>query len=148
MKGVRKPFEKDVYNRCDGPAKEAMRIHLEAQGHDVTIPPENYDVDLFSDFKSVRMYHEVEVSLGWTTGKHPYPKGSVPERKHRLVEMHRNVPLYFWMLRVDLKRAVVFSGTKLIDRWLVMVPNRKIEAGEYFYRIPKTLGKEFDLLCP
>lgn len=148
MRGVRKPFEKDVYNKYDGPAKEAMRIHLEAQGHTVTIPPENYDVDLFSDFHSIRMYHEVEVSEGWKLGDHPFPKGSVPERKHRLVELHPDVPLYFWMLRLDLKRAVVFSGKKLIDRWLIEVPNRKVPEGEFFYRIPKQLGKEFDLLCP
>ena len=148
MKGVRKPFEKDVYNKCDGPAKEAMRIHLEAQGHRVTIPPENYDVDLFSDFLKVRMYHEVEVSLGWLKDAHPFSNGSVPERKHRLVEMYQSVPLYFWMLRSDLKRAVVFSGMKLIDKWLVEVPNRKVPEGEFFYRIPKTYGKEFNLLCP
>lgn len=146
MKGVRKKFEQDVYNKYDGPAKEAMRKHLAAQGHTVTVPPENYDVDLFSDYLGVRMYHEVEVSEQWQEGPHSFFTGSVPERKIRLVKMHKNVPLYFWMLRFDLQRALVFPGHQLKDRYLVEVPNRKVEVGEYFYRIPKNLGKEFDLL--
>ena len=148
MTHARKEFEKDVYIQCDSPAKEAMKIHLELSGHCVTIPPEDYGVDLFSDFKQVRMFHEVEVSLGWMKGVHPYHKGSVPERKYRLVEMHLNVPLYFWMLRSDFKRAIVFSSMHIINRWLVEVPNKKVPKDEFFYRIPKQLGKEFDLLCP
>ena len=148
MKGIRKEFEQDVYDRCDGPAKNAMAYHLRAQGHIVTVPPENYGVDLHSELGDLMMYHEVEVSEGWKIGDHPFLKGSVPERKHRLCEMLKGKPLYFWMLRVDMGRAVVFSSFKLQDRWLVMVPNRKVPEGEYFYRIPKELGKEFDLICP
>ena len=146
MKGVRKKFEQDVYDRCDGPAKEAMRTHLTVSGHIVTIPPENYDVDLFSDYLDVRMYHEVEVSEQWQKDNHPFITGSIPERKHRLVLMHLNVPLFFWMLRQDLKRALVFPGHRLKSYYLVEVPNRKVEIGEFFYRIPKQHGKEFDLL--
>lgn len=148
MKGVRKPFEQDVYDRCDGPAKEAMRYHLTAQGHIVTVPPENYGVDLYSELGDFKMYHEVEVSEGWKSGPHCFFNGSIPERKGRLVEMLKGEPLYFWMLRLDLGRALVFSSFKLSDRWLVEVPNRKVPIGEYFYRIPKQLGKEFDLICP
>jgi hypothetical protein len=146
VRGVRKPFEKDVYDECDGPAKEAMRAHLEAQGHKVTVPDENYDVDLFSEVGDLTMYHEVEVSLGWKSGDHPYPKGSIPERKSRLRAMNTGRTLYFWMLRSDLRRAVVFSSVYLQDRFLIEVPNRKVASGEFFYRIPKSLGKEFNLL--
>lgn len=148
MKGIRKKFEEEDYNRFDGPAKNAMAYHLTEHGHSVTVPPENYGVDLYSTCNEVTMYHEVEVSKQWETGIHPFPKGSVPERKHRLKEMLLNRPLYFWMLRLDLARAVVFNSKHLIDRWLVEVPNYKVPEGEYFYRIPKTLGKEFDLICP
>jgi hypothetical protein len=56
-------------------------------------------------------------------------------------------PLFFWMLRLDLGRALVFSAVHCTDMYLVEVPNKKVASGEYFYRIPKTLGKEFDLLC-
>jgi len=148
VKGVRKEFEADDYNKFDGPAKNAMAFHLKAHGHKVTVPPENYGVDLYSQVGDLVMYHEVEVSQKWEKGEHPFPKGSVPERKHRLKEMMPMVPLYFWMLRLDLGRAVVFNSKHLIDRWLVEVPNYKVPEGEYFYRIPKCLGKEFDLICP
>ena len=147
MIGKHKKFDKDLYTRFDGPAKEAMRVHLELTGHVVTVPPENYGADLYSEFKNARMYHEVEVSQAWKEKEHPFPLGSIPERKLRLAKMHIDEPLFFWMLRLDLKRALVFPSFRLRKEFLVEVPNRKIESGEYFYRIPKQFGKEFDMLC-
>ena len=148
MIGSHKPFDKDLYNEFDGPAKDAMRVHLELSGHTVDVPPENYGVDLSSKQYVVTLYHEVEVSMWWNDGKHPFPTGSIPERKIRLKKQHQNEILFFWMLRRDFKRALVFSAAHLSDEWLTEVPNRFApDGGEYFYRIPKSLGKEFDLLC-
>jgi len=150
MRGTRKKFERELYNRFDGPAKDAIKNHLIAKGHDdkVVVPPENYGADLYSVLGGLKFYHEAEVSQGWKEGEHPYPRGSIPERKTRLIHMLDGRPLYFWMLRLDLQRALVFSAVHCIDRYLVEVPNRKVPSGEFFYRVPKTLGKEFDLLCP
>jgi hypothetical protein len=147
MKGTHKPFSKDLYNQFDGPAKDAMRVHLELSGHRVTVPPENYGADLYSEFGPVKMYHEVEVSRAWKEKHHPFFLGSIPERKLRLAMIHINEPLYFWMLRLDLLRALVFPSFRLRKEFLVEVPNKLIDHGEYFYRIPKNLGKEFDMLC-
>ena len=149
MRGTRKKFERELYNRFDGPAKEAIKNHLIAKGHDqeVVVPPENYGADLYSVFGHEKYYHEAEVSQGWKEKEHPYPSGSIPERKTRLISMLEGRPLFFWMLRLDLGRALVFSSVWCVERYLVEVPNRKVKSGEYFYRIPKHLGKEFDLLC-
>lgn len=148
MKGIRKPFDKKLYDQFDGPAKSAMKVHLELSGHEVTVPPEDFMVDLTSELMCVPYHHEVEVSQVWKSGGHPFLFGSIPCRKIRLKAYHQNEILYFWMLRLDLKRAVVFSSAHLSDKWLVEVPNRySPDGGEYFYRIPKSLGKEFDLLC-
>jgi len=147
MKGVYKPFDKGDYDKFDGPAKDAMRVHLELSGYKVTVPPENYGADLYSELGKLKIYHEVEVSQGWKAAHHPFPQGSVPERKKRLADMHINEPLYFWMLRLDLLRALVFPSFRLRPEYLIEVPNKKIHTGEYFYRIPKRFGKEFDLLC-
>jgi hypothetical protein len=149
MIGTRKKFERELYNRFDGPAKEAIKNHLVAQGHDeeVVVPPENFGADLYSVLGGLKFYHEAEVSQGWKEGDHPYPRGSIPERKTRLIHMLEGRPLYFWMLRLDLGRALVFSSVWCKDKYLVEVPNRKVASGEYFYRIPKTHGKEFNLLC-
>lgn len=146
MKGVHKPFDKKLYKKYDGPAKDALQKHLEAQGHIVTVPPENYGVDVESTQFDIKMYHEVEVSENWIKDEHPFLLGSIPERKHRLKQMCHGMPLFFWMLRLDMGRAVVFSANKLMNQYLVEVPNRLVAKGEFFYRIPKTLGKEFDLL--
>lgn len=147
MRGKHKKFESDLYTKYDGPAKQAISEHLTLIGHDVTVPPENYGPDLFSTYVFRMMYHEVEVSQMWTQGQHPFPDASIPERKVRLLSKIDNYDLFFWMLRKDYGRAVVMPHTQLLDKWLVEVPNIKVEYGEYFYRIPKTFGKEFDLLC-
>lgn len=147
MKGVHKKFDRSLYAEHDGRAKEAMRVHLESCGHTVTVPPENYGVDLRSSLGGLTMYHEVEISRGWM-GIDPFPwsKGSIPERKYRLVRMLKGNPLFFWMLSDDLSRAVVFSAGHLKKRFLIEVPNRLVKCGEYFYRIPLRLGKQFKLL--
>ena len=147
MKGARKDFDQEEYNKFDGPAKNAMAHHLDANGHVVTVPPENFGVDLTSVVGPLTMHHEVEVMRGWRVGDFPFPTGSVPERKIRLVEMLKEESLCFWRLRQDLGRVLVFSSIHLIDRWLVEVPNVKLATGEFFYRIPTQFGKEFDLSC-
>ena len=135
MIGSHKPFDKSLYDEFDGPAKDAMRVHLELSGHTVDVPPENSGVDLTSYLaNAIPMHPEVEVSI--------------PERKIRLKNRHQNEILFFWMLRLDLHRALVFSAAHLCDEWLVEVKNTySPNGGEYFYRIPKSLGKEFDMLC-
>jgi hypothetical protein len=145
--GKYKKFDQADYDKFDGPAKEALRTHLELTGHRVTVPDENYGVDLYSEWYTARMYHEVEVSHGWKINEHPFGLGSVPERKLRLARIHINDALFFWMLRRDLARALVFPACRLTPEFLVEVANVKIKKGEYFYRIPKKYGKEFDLLC-
>ena len=147
MKGAYKEFEPGLYNTYDGPAKQAMKVHLELSGHRVTVPFEDFNADIYSDYHDVRMYHEVEVTNNWVEGMFPFPTGSIPERKLRLSLHYKNAPLFFWRLRHDLKRTLVYSAAHLTDEWLVEVPNRKIGKGEYFYRPPVELGKEFDLLC-
>lgn len=145
MKGARKAFEREEYNKFDGPAKNAMAVHLKHYGHVVTVPPENYGVDLYSEVGPMTMYHEVEVTTNWREGVFPFPTGSIPERKIRLKDNMPCEALFFWRLRYDMARALVYHAKHLEDKWLVEVPNRKIATGEYFYRIPTQLGKEFDL---
>lgn len=148
MKGVRKPFERDVYNQCDAMAKTAVALHLTCTGYDVKVPPENYGADLYHRHPRNRdlvVHHEVEVSLGWGDHEFPYPTGSIPERKIRLTKLVQG-PLFFWMLNKSCNRAVVFSSRYLDDRYLRHVPNKKVAEGEYFYRPPLECGHIIDPL--
>ena len=61
MKGVRKKFSKGRFNKFDSPAKDAMKVHLELSGYRVTVPPENYGADLYSELGKIKIYHEVHV---------------------------------------------------------------------------------------
>lgn len=147
MRGAYKQFDNKLYSTFDANAKEAVRLHLTAKCHvNVVVPPENYGIDLYSTFNGAKMYHEVEVNMFWKVGSFPFDSGSIPERKIRLIEMYKGSPLYFWRLRADLERSVVFSAVHMNDRYLVEVPNRNINRGEFFYRIPLHLGKEIDLI--
>jgi hypothetical protein len=146
MKGAYKDFDPDLYNEFDDPAKQAMRVHLLNSGHQkVVVPPEDFGPDLYSLLDGFKMYHEVEVNNVWHKNEFPFDTGSVPERKKRLANLCKTYPLYFWRMRSDLKRAVVFSSVYLRHEYLVEVKNKYVGEGEYFYRIPVVLGKEFDL---
>ena len=148
MIGKHKDFEPDAYETWDSPAKRAVRLHLKGRGHTVVIPEEDYGPDLYSRSPDgTRMYHEVEVNARWYAGYFPYTTGSIPERKLRLLNRLDDSQLFFWRLRTDLMRALVYNSIHLNDKYLVEVANRKISDGEYFYRIPIQLGKEFDLIC-
>lgn len=146
MKGRYKQFDQELYNANDGPAKCAMKAHLELSGHTVTVPPENQGVDLYSEIGDLVMWHEVEVAAWWKSGKYPWVTGSVPERKLRLASVVTESSLYFWQLRLDLRRTVVLPKYCLQQRFLTMVPNKYVAAGELFFRVPLQLGKEFNLL--
>lgn len=148
MKGKRKPFSYEVYKRCDAMAKAAVALHLTLSGYDVEVPPENYGADLFHIHPlnaDLKVFHEVEVSLGWGDVKFPYPTGSIPERKKRLLGLI-DEPLFFWMLNSLCNRAVVFSSAYIRDEFLVEVPNKIIHEGEYFYRPPLKYGRYIDPL--
>ena len=147
MKGKRKPFNRETYDRCDGAAKSAVAVHLTHHGYDVEVPPENYGADLYHRMPHDAgvVYHEVEVSLGWGDVLFPYPTGSIPERKIRLTKVCIG-PLFFWMLNRPLNRAIVFSSAYLRPEFLVEVPNKEIESGEYFYRPPIKYARLVDLM--
>lgn len=146
MIGKRKPFNRKVYREWDAAAKNAVASHLRANGYDVKVPPENYGADLFHRDHNglVIVHHEVEVSLQWGDVNFPYPTGSIPERKIRLVKM-TDGPLFFWMLNTKLNRAVVFSKGYLRPEFLVEVPNSQIPEGEYFYRPPLKYARLINL---
>ena len=147
MIGERKPFSRAAYDECDGPAKWAVATHLHHSHHKVEVPPESYGVDMCSNLGPIIFYHEVEVFKNWTQGNFPFTTGSIPGRKIRLRgSIPYDCPLYFWRLRFDLARALVFSSKWMIDKFLVEVPNKEIADGEFFYRVPVVYGKEFDLL--
>jgi len=136
-----------LYDKHDGPAKCAMKAHLELSGHTVTVPPEDKGVDLYSEIGDLTCWHEVEVSQLWKLGPYPWITGSIPERKLRLIPKVSKGTLYFWQLRLDLRRAVVFGAHCLQCRFLTEEPNKYVQNGECFYRPLLTMGKEFNLLC-
>jgi hypothetical protein len=150
MKGKHKPFDRELYEKWDAPAKQAVASHLSYHGYEVVIPEEDYWVDLYAYFRrhpgiDIKFHHEVEVSQVWKKRKYPFPHGSIPERKKRLREKIDG-PLFFWQLRSDLQAAVCFSSAYLRPEFLIEVPNKYVNEGEFFYRPPLRFGRYIDPL--
>ncbi len=147
MKGKHKPFDRELYEKWDAIAKQAVASHLSYHGYKVVIPNEDYWVDLYAEIVKTgqRFYHEVEVSQNWKVGKYPYPHGSIPERKIRLREKV-NGPLFFWQLSAPCTAAVCFSSAQMRPEFLVEVPNKYVPDGEFFYRPPLRFGRYIDPL--
>jgi len=129
---IRKPFEVEEYNQNHQVGRGAIRAYLDRVGHFTLQPEDKYGSDLVS-YRKVR--HEVEIKRVWT-GDWPsrWDTIQVPERKSHLSKS--KVPVVIWVLRSDLTQAWVIRGDQLKTEYLEEVPNTKVAAGEYFYRIP------------
>lgn len=135
--GAYKKFDKQLFDQYNGPSVDAVLNHLTKQGSFAKKNDEKYgpDIVLFSGFKPCA-YIEVEVVAKWFPDRRdfPWPLVNIPERKRKFLKA--GLPIEFWRLRNDLKKAVIISDTSVIEERLAEVPNSRIKEGELFYRIP------------
>ena len=147
----RKKFNPALYRKADPLAKECISKYLMSLGHEVTIPKENYGVDILSNpplphlnhpnHPPVTEHHEVEMKFMW---EGEWPKGwrnvNIPFRKARLIDMvynkDENARFFFYIIRKDCKQAWKMDGRVVQASPVVEVPNRAVPKGEYFYKVP------------
>lgn len=141
MKPVRKKFNRAVYEAYDGPAREALVKHLEANGHTIVNNEENYGVDVVSQKGGLTYFNEAEVKLAWSGDWNTSWKDiRIPERKQRLLDKHETQDgvLNFYIFRKDLKQAWRIKDTLLTQDSLGEAKGRFIQKGELFFHIPFT----------
>lgn len=133
---MRKPFEQELHDLYDAPAKEAVKRFLERECVVGVIPnPDQYGVDLLIGRNGkVIGYAEVEVRQ-WAPHC-PFSTIHIPHRK----EKYFNDRTLFFALTKDMKTAYWIETVNINKHPLIEVRNYKVENGEMFFDVPT---KEF-----
>jgi len=130
-----KPFEKDLYDKYDSPAKDALISYLEQEGHSIKNTVENYHADVTSTRKGATYYSEAEVKASW---KEQWPESwaelRIPARKARLLKRHSIIT--FFVFRGDCKECWIVKGEQLTAETLKQAYGPNIRPGEMFFHIP------------
>ena len=133
---VRKPFEKDLYDKFDNPAKDKLVFLLEKNRHTIKRVAENYYSDVVSERDGIVYYSEAEVKRGW---KSEWPTSwseiRIPERKSRLLKKYDN-KVNFFIFNHDLSFCWFIKGTQLTTDRLRQAYGNKILDGELFFHVP------------
>lgn len=141
MKGVRKSFNRALYEAYDEKAKNALVSFLKKKDHAIVNTEENYYVDVISQKHGYTYFNEAEVKVAWD-GDWPehWAEIRIPARKQRLLDKYEgtNGVLNFYVFRKDLKQAWRIKDTLLTEDSLKEAKGRNIRKGELFFHIPFT----------
>lgn len=137
MKVVRKSFEKDLYDKYDNPAKEALVKLLTGKGHDIVSTSENYYADVDSKYRGVLFHNEAEVKASWDSEEWPssWAEIRIPERKRRLLRKYAGF-VTFYIFNKALTKCWKIDGRKLKSSMIREAVGPNIRKGEHFYHYP------------
>ena len=137
---VRKPFSASNHNANDGAGKKVVINFLRKRGIDAIENPNDYGIDIMA------AKYEVERRTIYTD-QWPYSTVHVPERKEKF--FHHNI-YYVVVMHHETKTktfdTLLFCDTDVIKKYpLVEVPNKSVKKGEFFYDVPLSEWKEFNV---
>jgi hypothetical protein len=135
---MRKPFEQDIYDEVDGKSKEAVAGYLSSRGVVYTNTEESYGADIMALHP---IWHELEHRHDYN-GSFPWESIHIPYRKKRLLNGTKG---FYWVINRDYTKALVIDSAHMKEKYVVEVPNKKIEKGEMFYDIPIKYAQEVSL---
>lgn len=141
-----KPFSQKLHDACDPIARRKVMQWLKQVHHLDSIPnPNKYKVDLVA-FKDLipHSYVEVEMRL-WREHWHycPYPTIHVPLRKEKL--FNNDLPTFMCVVNQYLKWAYWINVMDIMTSPIIEVPNRAVDRDEYFYDVPTSKWRLFEL---
>jgi hypothetical protein len=128
---IRKPFEQELFDEFDAPAKQAIAKHIESVFDVVVVPnPDQYGIDLLiTKGDKVLGSAEVEVRQWYECG---FKTIHVLQRKQKYFGKRA----LFFALSKDLKNAHWIETLKIDKHPLVEVSNYKVASGELFFDVP------------
>ena len=137
-----KPFNKQVHDACDPPAREAVSKYIKATwGMNAWHNPDQYAVDLIIERdKNLIGYAEIEMR-DWDTC--PFNTIHIPKRKDKLFDNDKKT-IYFVVSR-GMNRAWYIDSQVIKTSAVKEIPNKAVSQGEYFYDVPKYLFTEVSL---
>ena len=130
--GVRKKFDKDLYDTYDSIAKEAAKDALQKKGYTVCDNTDKYAQDLVAEKDGEMFLVETEVKNVWKGPEFPYDTVQLPERKKKFFKERT----LFFIWNAELTHAIVFWSDDVKHLEPVEVPNKYRYKGEYFFQIP------------
>jgi hypothetical protein len=128
---VRKPFEQDLFDEFDAPAKQVVSKYIKSVS-DVLVQsnPDQYGVDLLI-IKGDKVLGAAEVEVRqWIECR--FSTIHVLQRKQK----YFNDRTLFFALAKDLKSAHWIETNKIDKHPLVEVSNYKVASGELFFDVP------------
>lgn len=129
---MRKPFEQELHDLYDAPAKQAVADYMERTcGVTVEPNPDQYGVDLLI-FKDARVIGRIEVEVRQWSPNCPYPTIHVPERKAKFFSDRT----LFFALTKDMKSAYWIETKDISKHPIKEISNYKVPRGEMFYDVP------------
>lgn len=137
MENNKKPFEQEIYDEVDGRSKDAVVSYLNGIGVH-TNTTETFGADIMALHP---MWHELEHRHEYED-KFPWDTVHVPYRKKRLLNGKRG---FYWVINREYTKALIIDSKHMKDKYVVEVPNNKVESGELFYDIPIKFAQEVTL---
>jgi hypothetical protein len=140
--GVRKAFDRKLYNVADRDAKAAALRFIKDMNYTTIDTSERKDYDIVCKAVDSAVHHlyEVEIKYAWKGDWPPYWKEiRIPYRKVRLLkkwkEDYPDSLFTFLVFRDDCKKAWHIDANVIADCEVKEVSNRNIEKGEKFFHI-------------
>lgn len=140
MKGSYKQFDQKLFNQNDPKSRSVVKNYLAKNNVIVDDNNNKYGVDLVSEDGKVKI--EVERRLVWKNERFPFNEINLPERKAKFFK-ENNVS--YAIVSEDYKRIGLIHGKNIQqyinDTNLKENPNKFVNSGELFYKLPKTAFK-------
>ena len=129
---MRKPFEQELHDLYDAPAKQAVATYMERTcGVTVEPNPDRYGIDLLI-LKGGKLLGTAEVEVRQWSPNCPFPTIHVPERKTKFFGDR----VLFFALTKDMKSAYWIETKRITEYPIKEISNYKIPRGEMFYDVP------------
>lgn len=130
---MRKPFEQELHDKFDEPAKRRVANYLERKCGVLVYPnPDKYGIDLLVCNAEDEFLGSVEVEVRQWSSPCPFPTIHVPHRKEKFFDDKT----LFFALTSSMCHAYWIEGHKIKQYPIKEISNYKVPRGEMFFDIP------------
>ena len=137
MQGVRKQYDAALAE-WSSRAERELKNWLQASGYDVThLPHGTMGTDLYASNGKESFYIEIE-----RTGSNRWEKDKAPPAALKTSELNvlerrgeYDPDVFLFVMRMDLKAALVVFPRSLTPDRLVESPNKLVKSGEYVFKV-------------
>ena len=144
-----KQFDRALHDASDIPARDAVRRFYATLGVVLHDNPDPYGIDLITEDGKVLV--EVERRMVWDKPEFPFVEVNFLQRKVKFFTGHaEGVLVDYAIVSNDFKKVGIIDRQSIVDIVIDTEPeespNRYVNDSEFFYKIPRSAFKWFDVL--